>query len=296
MSRGKGPRRIDQVLAQAEVLADEYEDFDEQTGLERIARRVLWDSALSLEKQAHWIRSQSEAVDRPSTPDGHPQPGQGDGAEAVRPAWLAVYGLRTALHERATYQLGALSAQVIRDRSAVAAMGLLVDDPRRIEPDGALAFACLLYLADREDAARFWWQFAAGADSATAAFCLYLHHLQHSELRDAQHWQDLVTELIQDHAPAWGLPTPLTLADQPGVNTYHVFAQVPAIEVQPAVNTVVDFINSSCSWKRGHIRLSSELADAVYRLEVCSDADYGAIPRPDPDLAAELEGCAGPGQ
>jgi hypothetical protein len=48
-------------------------------------------------------------------------------------------------------------------------MALLVDDRPTIEPCGALAFACLLYLAGRHEAAQFWWQFAAGADSSTAA-------------------------------------------------------------------------------------------------------------------------------
>ncbi len=39
------------------------------------------------------------------------------------------------------------------------------------------------------------------------------------------------------------------------------------------------------------VPLSDSLAEAVRRLEVDSDVDYGTIPKPDPDLAAELEDC-----
>lgn len=79
-------------------------------------------------------------------------------------------------------------------------MALLIDDRTTIdiEPGGALSFACLLYLADRHETARF----AASADSPSVAHCNpFLHKLQHSELRDAQHWHKqalLLRHLDQD--------------------------------------------------------------------------------------------------
>lgn len=52
--------------------------------------------------------------------------------------------------------------------------------------------ACVLHLAGREDSARFWWQFAAGADDNLAKFCLFLHHLALGEIHEANWWYDQV--------------------------------------------------------------------------------------------------------
>ncbi|MEU7489598.1 hypothetical protein [Streptomyces sp. NPDC042319] len=54
-------------------------------------------------------------------------------------------------------------------------------------PRSALVLACVLQLTDTDDGARFWWQYAAGAGQAAAAYCLYLHHLALGE-DDAAHW------------------------------------------------------------------------------------------------------------
>ncbi|MBW5486043.1 hypothetical protein, partial [Streptomyces bambusae] len=55
---------------------------------------------------------------------------------------------------------------------------------------GALAFACLLHLSGLRDGARFWWQFAAGAGCARAAYCLFLDHSRRGEHHDARTWAD----------------------------------------------------------------------------------------------------------
>ncbi|MER5194094.1 hypothetical protein ACWD3J_38925 [Streptomyces sp. NPDC002755] len=49
------------------------------------------------------------------------------------------------------------------------------------DPDGTLTFACLLYLADQEEGAQFWWHYAAGAGSTTAALSLYLLHVRQGD-------------------------------------------------------------------------------------------------------------------
>ncbi|MFE7302951.1 hypothetical protein [Streptomyces sp. NPDC057579] len=56
------------------------------------------------------------------------------------------------------------------------------------EPRSALILACVLQLADLDDGARFWWQYAAGAGYPAAAYCLHLHHLAHGEQETAQWW------------------------------------------------------------------------------------------------------------
>ncbi|SFD19777.1 hypothetical protein [Streptomyces aidingensis] len=105
--------------------------------------------------------------------------------------------LPVSLPEQAAHDLLALCARVIRDSRAVGNMAGLVDSPR-IEPDGALTFACLLHLAGNTDGAQFWWQFCAGAGGSTAALFLYLLHLQRGELRDAQHWAAQAAALEED--------------------------------------------------------------------------------------------------
>ncbi|UUU37492.1 hypothetical protein JIW86_00210 [Streptomyces sp. NBC_00162] len=52
-----------------------------------------------------------------------------------------------------------------------------------------LVFACLLHLLGH-DGARFWWQLAAGADSDTAVYCLFLEHSRHAEYDDAALWAE----------------------------------------------------------------------------------------------------------
>ncbi|QMU76639.1 hypothetical protein GXW83_13685 [Streptacidiphilus sp. PB12-B1b] len=57
------------------------------------------------------------------------------------------------------------------------------------ETEGALVFGCLLFLAGHSDAAEYWWQYAAGGESPTAAFCLYLLHRHQGQHRTAQLWR-----------------------------------------------------------------------------------------------------------
>ncbi|MEU7337338.1 hypothetical protein [Streptomyces sp. NPDC007074] len=56
------------------------------------------------------------------------------------------------------------------------------------EPRSALVLACVLQLTDTAEGARFWWQYAAGAGQAAAAYCLYLHHLALGEWDTADWW------------------------------------------------------------------------------------------------------------
>ncbi|MEU7487037.1 hypothetical protein [Streptomyces sp. NPDC042319] len=266
MSRNnRRPARIDQELAGAEVLADAYTDYDAQAALNRIARKVVWRKATTLEQRARNARHFNHCRELREEP----------------PAPV------TPLHARATAQLGALSSRVIRNPAAIAAMALLVDDRHRIEPAGALAFACLLHLADRQEAAQFWWQFAAGAGSATAAHCLYLHHVQLAEQSDALHWHrqalhmyDQEVDPLLSERPALLKPTPDCL--------------LPGGELD--VEVVVEVKRSTASRRAYEARwwvFTTSLTNAVHRLEAEGDpdGDFDDIPKIDPELAAELEVC-----
>ncbi|MEU0037585.1 hypothetical protein [Streptomyces sp. NPDC006333] len=63
------------------------------------------------------------------------------------------------------------------------------------EPRSALVLACVLQLTDTSEGARFWWQYAAGAGQAAAAYCLYLHHLALGERDTADWWHRQADEV-----------------------------------------------------------------------------------------------------
>ncbi|MFJ4790821.1 hypothetical protein [Streptomyces sp. NPDC088794] len=88
--------------------------------------------------------------------------------------------------QRADVCLKALSCGLLSRSEASSHVARIVEDLSDVE--GALYFGCLLSLAQEDEGAMWWWQFAAGAGDATAAYCLYLEHLRRGELRDAEHW------------------------------------------------------------------------------------------------------------
>ncbi|MFE4518256.1 hypothetical protein ACFRMQ_29220 [Kitasatospora sp. NPDC056783] len=91
-------------------------------------------------------------------------------------------------HEQAAFELGLVVALVLGAPDASHGLDLLVN-ARRIEPEGAEVFGALLYATDRREGAEFWWRFAAGSGSGTAAYCLHLHHLMLGETDDADYWR-----------------------------------------------------------------------------------------------------------
>lgn len=268
------PRSLDELLADAEILQDEYNDDDTAASRRRIEREVAntwWASALLLESSAQQVRSWiPEGASRHRIP------------------------LCAAQHEKAARQLRKLSTLVIRDSRAAHHIALLARSCR-VEPASALIFACLLHLADREGA-QFWWQFSAGAGNATAALCLYLMHMQRGEVRDAEHWAqeaaclqrlenqtsagDDVVSLLrrppgQGHSDSWYTPQSMIARAMAilhsGVAAGTRVVDTPALTTQP---------------------LCHSLAVAVQRLEAESDDDYGTIPTASYELAARLKDYA----
>ncbi|MGV9758638.1 hypothetical protein ACWDUC_22800 [Streptomyces tricolor] len=109
--------------------------------------------------------------------------------------------------------LKALSTRLLRSGRAAKHLAGIADDP--VDIDGALHFACLLNLARKPEGALWWWQYAAGAGNATAAYCLHLFHLRRGELRDADHWMRQALDLDFDPDFDSILTHPRPRPDQP---------------------------------------------------------------------------------
>ncbi|MDT0611068.1 hypothetical protein [Streptomyces lancefieldiae] len=120
----------------------------------------------------------------------------------------------TAL-DRAEAALTALSTELIHSTDAAGYLARIADAPS--DADGALHFGCLLNLAHEPDSALWWWQFAAGAGNATAAYCLHLYHLLRGELRDADHWAHQALNLDSDIHLASTTPWPARRPDHPAM-------------------------------------------------------------------------------
>ncbi len=88
--------------------------------------------------------------------------------------------------ERADITLQTLCRDLLLGDEASTHLARIAESPT--DAEGALHFGCLLHLAGKPDGALWWWQFAAGAGNATAAYCLHLFHTCRGDLRDAHHW------------------------------------------------------------------------------------------------------------
>lgn len=220
---------LDARLGAAEVLRHEYDDCDPVAARERVARML-----------------------------GGPLPTTG------HPPLPAPY---PAEHEQARHELDLASALVINSPHAAACLARLADD-HRIDPDGALVFACLLHITGRDEAAQFWWQFAAGGGSHTAAYCLYLHHRRHAEFRDADYWRAQAAELA---------------ARPPGREAGQPPAEAPLLP--PEVRRA---LIAQCYHGRAP-HLPPAIESLVNRLQVAADdEDFGEIPLPSRHLTSRL--------
>ncbi|GAA3834775.1 hypothetical protein GCM10022403_079450 [Streptomyces coacervatus] len=237
-------KSLEEALADARVLQGEYDTYDAARARHRIAKEAVhsrWERLFELRLPR--VLAQRRCRDNPLAPRVD------DGARR-----------RIPRHAEAAQDLRAFSQLVIHDKEASAYVARFVND-RRIEPDGALIFACLLDLAQQEEGAQFWWQFAAGAGSATSAYCLYLMHLRRGELRDAEHWAEQVEQL--DSVASQYRPRVLQLT------TWHM--ETPARDLAASEPP------------------SAALRDAIDHLGKGCDEDYGLVPQPDPALAERLE-------
>ncbi|TGZ12330.1 hypothetical protein DV517_74250 [Streptomyces sp. S816] len=89
--------------------------------------------------------------------------------------------------EIAAKELAALCEAAVARSSADQLVDFLTDQVP--QPRAAWILGCVLQIAGAADGARFWWQYAAGADVAPASYCLYLHHLARGDVHAAALWQ-----------------------------------------------------------------------------------------------------------
>lgn len=109
--------------------------------------------------------------------------------------------------QQAGQRLEVVCRWVLNEPDAAVHVDKIAEGPDRgpltaeMDVDGALVFACLLYLTGHKESAQFWWQLAAGAGSRAAAYCLHLHHLCLGESKRAWHWFHQLTHSMADTAP-----------------------------------------------------------------------------------------------
>jgi hypothetical protein len=138
------------------------------------------------------------------------------------------------------------------------------------EPGAALVLACLMHLTHRQQAARFWWKYAAGCGNPTAAYCLYLAHRAAAEFHDAEHWRRQTATL----RAATGQPKPPTQAEVP---------PLPARSLR-------DLLAECHRGDRPH--LSTPVQSAVDQLGITDEDTFdGKHPAPSPNLIQALTPC-----
>ncbi|GHE50163.1 hypothetical protein GCM10017771_71970 [Streptomyces capitiformicae] len=143
------------------------------------------------------------------------------------------------------------------------------------EPPGARVLGCVLQLADAEDSARSWWQYAAGAGDDLASYCLYLQHLVLGDAEAAAWWREQ-TKIGTRPAPEFLLAVP-----DPGVPTAYDASF-------PTVLRALTHLDRTTPPRR------TELVDAVMHyvpgavaLGYVDNPDF-ELPLPGPDFAENM--------
>jgi hypothetical protein len=166
----------------------------------------------------------------------------------------------------ATRELDLISAKVLNGPEASKLSKL--DNSSQIDPEGALVFACLLYLAGCESRAQFWWQFAAGGGSSSAAHCLSLHHRRNGAFDHADYWREQADRLLANPPACERMPTPA--------------AQQPLLPDHIAKDLL-----AQC--RRGlRPRLPAKAEEVIKELYTEYDADFGVVTKAAPLLADAL--------
>ncbi|MEU9397654.1 hypothetical protein AB0D86_47765 [Streptomyces sp. NPDC048324] len=121
-----------------------------------------------------------------------------DGADDDLLLWDS-YGYDTA-DAGAAQSLAALCEVVVTHSFADQLADFLTDQVP--QPRTARILGCVLHLAGADTGARFWWQYAAGAEDTPASYCLYLQHLAHGDPHAAALWQAQASAYAPtDHDP-----------------------------------------------------------------------------------------------
>ncbi|WP_225828504.1 hypothetical protein [Streptomyces naphthomycinicus] len=90
--------------------------------------------------------------------------------------------------EGAAQSLAALCETVVAHCTAEQIADFLTD--QLPQPRAAWILGCVLQLSGLDEGARFWWQYAAGAEDAPASYCLYLQNLAIGDTHAAALWEE----------------------------------------------------------------------------------------------------------
>ncbi|MEU9955642.1 hypothetical protein [Streptomyces sp. NPDC050982] len=198
---------IDELLARARLRREPYTEADIDAAAARLAvraaaRRDTPEERRCSTRHAHNVpepagagpvsesgldRNQGGRAAADGTPAGERSPSRGQACEGSVDESSAADDLQT------------LCETVITHTGALADLRIFL--ARALpEPSGARVLGCMLQLSEREESARFWWQYAAGAGDPAASYCLYLHHRALGEHGAADWWhtQHTRTDTVAD--------------------------------------------------------------------------------------------------
>ncbi|MER6187217.1 hypothetical protein [Streptomyces sp. NPDC001652] len=121
------------------------------------------------------------------------------------------------------------------------------------QPPTARILGCALHLAGIDIGARFWWQYAAGAEDAPASYCLHLQHLAHGETHAAALWHAQADAYTADQdnteTPEYAPALQSMNADTSLATVLRVLAQLtrtlPTRRHTPAARAVIEFVASA---------------------------------------------------
>lgn len=162
--------------------------IDDLLARARLHRRPYTQAAIDAAAARLSIRA-AALPDTPGPNSARPPVGQTPSAPPAAPAPQALPSQAPPTDERsAADDLQTLCETVITHTDALADLEEFL--ARALpEPPGARVLGCMLQLCAREESARMWWQYAAGAGDTAASYCLYLHHRALGEHGVADWWQ-----------------------------------------------------------------------------------------------------------
>lgn len=148
-------------------------------------------------------------------------------------------------------------------------------------PTGARAVGCILLLADSQDSARFWWQYAAGAGDNTAGYCLYLHHLARGETLTADWWRSQTRVTTDPTVYTVAIPTARSLVD--------------SVTINAKISTILRTLRALTDTPRRWSAMVSDITAYVHSAVAAATCRETALPVPESfarDLRAVLADAA----
>ncbi|MEU5958762.1 hypothetical protein [Streptomyces sp. NPDC047525] len=157
------------------------------------------------------------------------------------------------------------------------------------EPEAARVLGCLLQLGHAPDAARFWWQFAAGGGDHTAAYCLALQHRSQGEETAAAWWLQQIPGAAEPDEHVRTAPGRLPVIDQPASlpTTLRILRRLRPDRRfrarQPVIAAVMDYVVSTIKFVDDDLELPLPEPEFLARIRSLT-APGAPTPTPSPAL------------